>query len=403
MIKVCSESLTVPLRIIFEHSLKEDRFPEIWKKANVLPVHKKEDKNLLNNHRPVSLLPIFSKIFERLIYNSLFNHFQSNKLFISSQSSFLPGDSCIAQLLSIIREIQTSFDNNPTVDVRGVFLDISEAFDKVGIVVFYSSYKLEGQLLALLKDYLPNRKQRVALNGQTSDWRKINSGVPQGSVLGPLLFLIFINELADGITSICKTFADDTSLFSKVYDIDISAKELNSDLEKISKWAFQWKMQFNHDPNKKANEVIFSRKTKNSSHPSVPFNNNGIKKYPHHKHLDIVLDSKLDFKFHVDQKIKNCNKLIGLIRRLSVNVPMKALLTIYKPFIRPHLDYDDILYDKPENENFQNKLEKVQYRACLPITGAMQGTSRQKLYDDLGQHSLSKRRWHNIIFFFIKY
>ena len=143
-------------------------------------------------------------------------------------------------------------------------------------------------------------------------------------MLGLLLFLIFINDLPDGITSLCKIFADDTSLFSKVYDIDISAKELNSDLENISKWAFQWKMQFNPDPNKQANEVYFSKKTKNSSHPPVAFNSNVIKKYPHHKHLGIVLDSKLDFKFHVDQKIKKCNKLIGLIRRLSVNVQRNA-------------------------------------------------------------------------------
>ena len=211
--------------------------------------------------------------------------------------------------------------------------------------------------------------------------------------------MIFINDLPDGITSICKIFADDTSLFSKVYDIDISAKELNSDLEKISKWAFQWKMQFNPDPNKQANEVIFSRKTNNSSHPPVAFNNNDIKKYPHHKHLGIVLDSKLDFKFHVDQKIKKCNNLIGLIRRLSVNVPRKALVTIYKLFIRPRLDYGNILYDKPEDQNFQNKLEKVQCTACLAIPGATQGTSRQKLYDKLGLHSLSKRRWSSKLFF----
>ena len=134
-----------------------------------------------------------------------------------------------------------------------------------GIVIFLfklQAYGIEGQLLALLKDYLHNRKQRVVLNGQSSDWRKTNSGVLQGSVLGPLLFLIFINDLPDGKTSIYKIFADDTSLFSKVYDIDISAKELNSDLENISKWAFQWKMQFNPDPNKQANEVYFSKKNK---------------------------------------------------------------------------------------------------------------------------------------------
>ena len=206
-----------------------------------------------------------STIFERVIYNSLFDHFQSNKLLTSSQLGFLPGDSCIAQLLSITYEIQTAFDNNPTVDVRGVFLDISKAFDKVwhsGLLFKLQAYGVEGQLLALLKAYLHDRQQRVVLNAQTPDWRKVNSGVPQGSVLGPLLFLIFINDLPDGITSLCKIFADDTSLFSKVYDIDISAKELNSDLENISKWAFQWKMQFNPDPNKQANEVYFSKKNK---------------------------------------------------------------------------------------------------------------------------------------------
>ena len=137
--------------------------------------------------------------------------------------------------------------------MRGVFLDISKAFDKVwhsGLLFKLQAYGVEGQLLALLKAYLHDLQQRVVLNAQTSDWRKVNSGVPQGSVLGPLLFLIFINDLPDGITSLCNIFADDTSLFSKVYDIDISAKELNSDLEKIGKWAFQWKMQFNPDSNK---------------------------------------------------------------------------------------------------------------------------------------------------------
>ena len=162
------------------------------------------------------MLPIFSKIFERVIYNSIFNYFISNKHFTPSQSGFLPGDSCIAKLLSIIREIQTAFDENPVADVRGIFLDISKAFDKVwheGLFYKLKTYGIEGQLLSLLTNYLENREQRVVLNGQTSEWRKIKSGVPQGSVLGPLLFLIYINDLPDGITSICKIFADDTSLF----------------------------------------------------------------------------------------------------------------------------------------------------------------------------------------------
>ena len=202
--------------------------------------HKKDDKTLINNYRPISLLPILGKIFERVIYNSLFNYFLSNKLFTSSQSGFLPGDSCIAQLLSIIHEIQTAFDKNPTVDVRGVFLDISKAFDKVwhdSLIFKLKSYGVEGGLLLLIKNDLHNREQRVVLNGQTSEWRKIKAGVPQGSVLGPLLFLIYINDLPDGITSIGKIFADDTSLFSKVLDVNKSVNELNSDLERINQWA----------------------------------------------------------------------------------------------------------------------------------------------------------------------
>ena len=125
-------------------------------------------------------------------------------------------------------------------------------------------------------------------------------------------------------------------------------------------------MQFNTDPKKQANEVIFSRKSNNCSHPSATFSNIYINKYPHGKLLGIVLDTKLDFKFHVDQKIK-CNKLIALIRKLSVIVARKALLTVYESFIRPHVDYGDVLYDIPENKIFRNELEKVQYRACLAV------------------------------------
>ena len=247
------------------------------------------------------------------------------------------------------------------------------------------TYGIEGQLLSLLANYLENREQRVVLNGQTSEWRKIKSGVPQGSALGPLLFLIYINDLPDGITSICKIFADDTSLFTKVLDINESTNKLNADF-------------------KQANEVIFSRKsTNNLSYPPARFNNNDIVKCPDQKHLGIVLDSKLNFDFHINQKIKKCNKLIGVIRRLSVHLPRGALLTIYKSSIRPNLDYGDILYDKPNNENFQQKLGKVQYRACLAITNdAIQGTSKERLYDELGLYSLAKRRWRSKLIFFYK-
>ena len=301
-IKVCNESVTIPLKIIFIESLKNGLFLEIWKRANVVPVHKKEDKSIVKNYCPISLLPIFRKIYKIYeIFNSLFNYFISNKLFTPFQSHFLPGESSIAQLLSIIHEIQTAFDENPTADVRGVFLDISKAFDKAwhgGLLYNLKAYGVQSEVLSLLRNYLQKRKQRVVLNGQT-EWREIISGVQQGSVLRPLLFLI------DNLTSLCKIFADDTSLFSKVDNINKSVNELSADLEKNSQYAYQWKMQSNPDLNKEANEVVFSRKSdsENVFHPPIKFNNSSIAKCPCQKHLGIVLDSKLNFNSHADEKI----------------------------------------------------------------------------------------------------
>ena len=150
------------------------------------------------------------------------------------------------------------------------------------------------------------------------------------------------------------------------------------------------------------NRLMKSYFLENQKSIITPFNNNDIKKCPDQKHLGIILDLKLDFNIHVHNEIKKYYRMIGIIKRLSASVPGKALLTIYKSFIRLHLDYGDILYDKPGNQNFQNKLEKVQYKACLAITGAIQGTSRQKIYDELGLHTLIERRWRSKLTFFYK-
>ena len=203
------------------------------------------------------------------------NYLLENNLILPNQSGFKPGDSCISQLLSITHEIYNSFDEG--LEVRSVFLDISKAFDKVwhkGLLFKLSQNGISGNLLDLLSSFLSDRKQRVLLNGQTSEWRNVTAGVPQGSILGPLLFLIYINDLSGDLSSKAKLFADDTSLFSVTHDITTSANELNNDLKKISDWAFQWKMSFKQA--KQAQEVIFSRKLKNVSRAPFVFNNANV-------------------------------------------------------------------------------------------------------------------------------
>ena len=186
-----------------------------------------------------------------------------NNLLNSCQSGFMPNDSCINQLISITHNNYRAFDVNPSLEARGVFLDLSEAFAKVwheGLLFKLKNNGINGNVFQLLESFPYNRRQRVVLNDQSSSWLSIRAGVPQGSVLGPLFFLIYINNIPEGLNSEVKLFADDTSLFSIINCVNTSALTLNSDLLKIQDWAYQWKMSVNPDRAKQAKEIIFSRK-----------------------------------------------------------------------------------------------------------------------------------------------
>lgn len=178
----------------------------------------KHDRQLISNYRP--LLPICGKILEKIIFDEVYSFLNINELISKHQSGFRPGDSTIYQLLSIISSIYDSFEKYD--ETHALFLDISKAFDKVwhdGLIFKLECNGVKGNLLNFLKDYLQNRKQRVILNGTTLEWRSVSDGVPQGSVLGPLLFLVYINDLTDNISCNMRLFADDSSLFTRVEGI----------------------------------------------------------------------------------------------------------------------------------------------------------------------------------------
>ena len=170
----------------------------------------------------------------------------------------------VSQLFSIVHDIYSPFHCYPSLEVRGIFLEISKAFDRVwheGLIYKIQSTGISGTPLKLIKSFLSGRFQGVLLNGQTSSWSQILAGVPQDSILGPLLCLIYINDLGNNLSSTVKQFADHKSIFSIVHDIDLSSKQLNDDLKKASDWAYHWKMSFNPDLSKQAQEVIFSWKS----------------------------------------------------------------------------------------------------------------------------------------------
>ena len=405
MLLLCDNSIVLPLKIIFKNILETSSYPDIWKRANVTPIFKKNDKQVIQNYRPISLLPIIGKMFEKVIFNNLYNYLNDNNLITKNQSGFRPGDSTSNQLLYLVNEIHEAFENPKSLEVRAVFLDISKAFDKVwheGLIFKLKQNGISGNLLNLFKSYLHNRRQRVVLNGSYSEYLCIESGVPQGSVLGPLLFLIYINDLESNIKSNIKFFADDTMLFSTVKDPALSATNLNHDLSLIQKWAHQWKMEFNPDPSKQATEVLFSRKRVRPNHPQLTFHGTLVAKINDQKHLGLTLDSKLSFEKHVNEKIVKAKKNIGVIKHLSKYLPRNTLDQMYKALVRPHLDYCDIIYHEPCKVNQpplgitltapMEKLEKIQYQAALAVTGTWKGSNRTKLYEELGWESLDDRR-----------
>ena len=211
-------------------------------------------------------------------------------------------------------------------------------------------------------------------------------------------YLIYINDLSENLVSSPKLSADGTSLFSVIFDKDLSVKNFNDDLNRINNWAFQWKMGFNPDPNKQAQEVLVSRKIQKSSQPSLVFNNIVTQSFTQ-KHLGMILDTKLDFQEHLKSIFSKVNKIIDLLRKLHHILPRSPLLTIYKSFIRSHLDYGHIIYDQSYNASFHQKLDSIQYNAALAITGAIRRTSKEKLYDELDLETF-KKRWYRTLLLF---
>ena len=208
-------------------------------------------------------------------------------------------------------------------------------------------FGVSGQLLSLIQSFLTDQKQRTVLNGQCSNWGDISVGVPQGSILGPLFFLVYINDLTVGLKSNVKLFADDTSLFTVVRNPIKAANDMNHDPALISLWARTWRMSLYPDPQKQAVELTFSTKGTSIDHLFIYFNDVPVRKVNEHKHLRITLDTNLSFLPHINSAISRARKGIGLLKYLSNYLPRHTLNDLYKLYVRSHLHYGDVIYHIP--------------------------------------------------------
>ena len=253
-------------------------------------------------------------------------------------------------------------------------------------------------LSSLLTDFLRNRKHRVILKGQSSSWANINSGVPQGSILGPLLFLIYINDLSDNLQCNPKLFTDDKSLFSTVKDPERTANNLNNYLIEINKWLSSGKWASTLILQSRLKRSFLAERLLTKTHiknifQKIFFNSIPVSKADSQKHLGLYLDSKLSFDIHIKTILAEVSWTMDLLRKFQQVLPRPSLITIYKAFIRPRLDYGDVIFDEAFNNSFHQRLESIQYNDALAITGAIRRISKEKLYQELGFESLQPRRW----------
>ena len=332
------------------------------------------------------------------MFKYLFNHIRDNNLLSSLQSGFILGDSTINQLTFLYNTFCQALDSGK--EVRAVFCDISKAFDRVwhaGLLLKLKSAGVAGSVLNWFKSYLFDRRQRVVLPGANSNWTSIRAGVPQGSILGPLLFLLYINDIVSEIGSNIRLFADDTSLFIVVDNPLTAAGQLNFDLKKISQWATIWLVSLNPT---KTEAMLFSRKLNRPHHPPIFMQNHQITKVDSHKHLGLYLSNDCTWHEHINYITEKAWTRINIMRRLKFELDRKSLEQIYLVFIRPLLEYGDIIWDNCLQSEKQG-LEKIQIEAARIATGATKLVSIAALYRETRWESLDeRRRKHKLTLFY---
>ena len=297
-------------------------------------------------------------------------------------------DSTINQLVFLCHKIYAALENGQ--DVCFISLDASAAFDRVwhkALLFKLRQFGISGTLLLWFESYLTNRKQRVVINGKKSEWTYITAGVPQGSILGPLLFLIYVNDIINHIESEILLFADDTCIFEPVTDPRESILKMNRDLERLSSWATQWLVNFNPT---KTKFLIFSKKLVLPQYDPLILDNKVLERVQTHSQLGMIFNEKMTWDDHIREKCNSALKRVTLLKRLGQRIPRTTKLSVYSSFIRPVLEYGSVIFDNCTTL-MSDAIEKVQRQAALAITGAYTHTSHNNLLNELGLHILSTR------------
>ena len=359
VLKQCSTELAPILTSIFQQSLSTGEIPLNWKHANVVPIFKKGNRSKPENYRPVSLTVVISKMLEHIIVSQIMDHLDSQNILHENQHGFGSKRSCESQLLMTADDISKSLYSGKQVDMA--ILDFSKAFDKVShkrLSLKLKYYGIDGNTSTWINPFFTDRKQQVVVDNATSDTAMVTSGVPQGTVLGPTLFLIYINDIADDITSNIRLFADDCVLYRTINNpTDNSA--LQEDLSKLEQWSNIWQMDFNV---KKCAIMQCSTSTRKQQF-DYKMKGETLETVSHHPYLGVELSDNLKFNNHINSITKKASSTLGFLKRNLKYCPPKVKERSYFSLVRPKLEYASPIWN-PSQKTQVKQIEQVQRNAA---------------------------------------
>ena len=394
ILKLSAEIIAPSLTYIFNLSLESGIYINEWKRARVTPIYKSEDKTKCENYRPISILPEISKVFEKEVFRQLYGYLTDNDLLSKHQSGFRPKHSTVSALIQMCDNWLSNMDVGKINCV--VFLDIRKAFDSINHEILLNkmnlNFGISGNALKWFDSYIKDREQQCIVNGQLSSSKKIICGVPQGSILGPLLFLLYINDMPDSLNNTTPSlYADDSEIYASSDNSGDLISKLNEDLKNLSRWMRKNKLQI-HPTKSKYMFIGSSYNIKNNiCNEPILINSTPVPRVTNYKCLGVNLDDKLCWDSHIEMICKKVAAGIAAIKRVKPFVPPEMLKVIYNALVQPYFDYCSPLWDNC-GIGLKEKLQKYQNRAARILTGATYDIRTADVFETLAWETLEKRR-----------
>ena len=391
ILKELAPELAPILSFIYQTSLNTGKLPQDWKTANISPIFKKGDRVKASNYRPVSLTSVACKLLEHVIHSHIMKYFDAHNVLTPQQHGSRQAHSCETQLIQTVHDFTTSLNNNTQTDV--VIMDFSKAFDVVPhnrLLLKLSQYGIDGSINRWIGSFLKGRKQRVVIGGDHSNWATVDSGVPQGTVLGPLLFLVYINDLPQNINSTVRLFADDCVIYKEIkssQDADI----LQKDLETLSAWEKLWQMKFNSDKC----YVLRISASRSPLITNYKLGDSILQETKTHTYLGVDIQHDLKWNTHINRITASASRTLGFVRRNLSSCNKETKKAAYIALVRPTVEYCSAVWD-PYTKELTQKVEKIQRRAARMVYNNYDWkTSVNELIQELQWDSLSNRRKNN--------